>query len=176
MASLSTGRSQIQNQPNVTSTILIHHIHNSESSTTSTHQVPHLHSTNTTSIFVQYNIHKIHFYYLTTDIYKRSSKFNRIVNLPFVWRFAASTSSNAVNVTVPSFQRTAASPPFTVENLPPGEVDLFPPATVTDLDFEIASFEGRTVMLKFTAQGDDLDSGTGEFVCRVRVTVLDKLE
>ena len=66
-------------------------------------------------------------------------------------------------MTVPRFQRAATAPPFTVENLPPGKVDLFPPATVTDLDYEIASFDNRDIKMKFTAQGDDLDSGRGEF-------------
>ncbi|NP_001267590.1 chloride channel accessory 1 gene 2 L homeolog precursor [Xenopus laevis] len=56
------------------------------------------------------------------------------------------------------FSRTASGGSFIVNNIPPGvQPDLYKPEKVTDLE---AKIEGNTIVLTWTATGDDLDKGT----------------
>ena len=65
----------------------------------------------------------------------------------------------------PSFTRSSSAGSTSVPSLPVGYTtgtDLFAPSKIVDLLASLTSVENLTVVLTWTAPGDDLDSGTGK--------------
>lgn len=61
-------------------------------------------------------------------------------------------------IPVEDFSRTKSGGAFIVTEVPPAGEDVYPPCRITDF---AAAMENDTVMLSWTAPGDDLDEGTG---------------
>uniref|UniRef100_A0A8C8RBF7 Chloride channel accessory 2 n=1 Tax=Pelusios castaneus TaxID=367368 RepID=A0A8C8RBF7_9SAUR len=69
------------------------------------------------------------------------------------------TSNEDIQSTVGGFSRTASGGSFIVSAIPTRPyIDVFPPCKITDLDAKTAD---DTVILSWTASGDDLDEGQG---------------
>ena len=67
----------------------------------------------------------------------------------------------------PLFTRTSAGGSTNVPEVPPSYIpgqDIFPPATIMDLNVAATSFENQSVTLTWTATGDDSDLGTGNVI------------
>ncbi|MGH0154869.1 UNVERIFIED_CONTAM: hypothetical protein FKN15_028422 [Acipenser sinensis] len=72
-------------------------------------------------------------------------------------------SDNLIHVE--DFSRTKSGGAFIVTEVPPAGEDVYPPCRITDF---AAAMENDTVMLSWTAPGDDLDEGTAlEYELRI---------
>ncbi|KAK6484346.1 calcium-activated chloride channel regulator 2-like [Huso huso] len=68
-------------------------------------------------------------------------------------------------IPVEDFSRTKSGGAFIVTEVPPAGEDVYPPCRITDF---AAAMENDTVMLSWTAPGDDLDEGTAlEYELRI---------
>ncbi|RXM98859.1 Calcium-activated chloride channel regulator 1 [Acipenser ruthenus] len=68
-------------------------------------------------------------------------------------------------IPVEDFSRTKSGGAFIVTEVPPAGEDVYPPCKITDF---AAAMENDTVMLSWTAPGDDLDEGTAlEYELRI---------
>ncbi|XP_075688593.1 calcium-activated chloride channel regulator 1-like [Rhinoderma darwinii] len=67
-------------------------------------------------------------------------------------------ANNTIQVNVGEFSRVSSGGSFVVSNIPAGaQTDIYKPAKITNLE---ASIKNETVVLSWTATGDDMDQGS----------------